>query len=183
MWTGVSKSVPYEEFDKKRHALSEAPGVNQLGRLSKAKDLAYFLENITPNSTLPVKEVGYNYHVEFDIEGAKEAMGTELFRSPDAVFYLSDPISGMLGYARDGYLNTFTYNVQPGQKMKIAIEGDNKATRLFINGKMVEELNILERWMDKEGKSRMRNVRTLVFPLEKAGNFKSKITNLKVEQK
>ena len=183
MWTGVSKSVPYEEFDKQRHALSEAPGVNQLGRLSKDKDLAYFLGNITPNSTLPVKEVGYNYHVEFDIEGAKEVMGTELFRSKDAVFYLSDPIRGMLGYARDGYLNTFTYNVQPGQKMKIAIEGDNKATRLFINGKQVEELNIQERWMDKEGKSRMRNVRTLVFPLEKAGNFKSKITNLKVFQK
>ena len=183
MWTGVSKSVPYEEFDKQRHALSEAPGVNQLGRLSKAKDLAYFLENITPNSTLPVKEVGYNYHVEFDIEGAKEVMGTELFRSKDAVFYLSDPISGMLGYARDGYLNTFTYNVQPGQKMKIAIEGDNKATRLFINGKQVEELNIQERWMDKEGKTRIRNVRTLVFPLEKAGNFKSKIANLKVWQK
>ena len=183
MWTGVSKSVPYEEFDKKRHALSEAPGVNQLGRLSKDKDWAYFLGNITPNSTLPVKEVGYNYHVEFDIEGAKEAMGTELFRSKDAVFYLSDPIRGMLGYARDGYLNTFTYNVQPGQKMKIAIEGDNKATRLFINGKQVEELNIQERWMDKEGKSRIRNVRTLVFPLEKAGNFKSKITNLKVYQK
>ena len=183
MWTGVSKSVPYEEFDKKRHALSEAPGVNQLGRLSKDKDLAYFLGNITPNSTLPVKEVGYNYHVEFDIEGAKEAMGTELFRSPDAVFYLSDPIRGMLGFARDGYLNTFTYNVQPGQKMKIGIEGDNKATRLFINGKMVEELNIQERWMDKEGKTRIRNVRTLVFPLEKAGNFQSKITNLKVWQK
>jgi len=67
--------------------------------------------------------------------------------------------------------------------MKIAIEGDNKATRLFINGKQVEELNIQERWMDKEGKSRMRNVRTLVFPLEKAGNFKSKISNLKVWQK
>ena len=183
MWTGVSKSVPYEEFDKQRHALSEAPGVNQLGRLSKTPGLAYEQANIAPNSTLPVKEIGYNYRVSFDIDGTKEAMGTELFRSKDAVFYLSDPISGMLGYARDGYLNTFTYNVQPGQRMNIAIEGDNKATRLFINGKMVEELNILERWMDKEGKTRIRNVRTLVFPLEKAGNFQSKITNLKVEQK
>ena len=183
MWTGVSKSVPYEEFDKQRHALSEAPGVNQMGRLSKTLGLAYEQANVAPNSTLPVQEIGYNYRVEFDLDGTKEAMGTELFRSPDAVFYLSDPISGMLGYARDGYLNTFTYNVQPGQKMKIAIEGDNKATRLFINGKQVEELNIQERWMDKEGKSRMRNVRTLVFPLEKAGNFKSKITNLKVFQK
>ena len=182
MWTGVSKTVPYEEFDKLRHNLSEAPGVNQLGRLSKTPGLAYEQAMVAPNSTLPVQEIGYNYRVEFDLDGAKEAMGTELFRSKDAVFYLSDPIRGMLGYARDGYLNTFTYNVQPGQKMKIAIEGDNKATRLFINGKQVEELNIQERWMDKEGKTRIRNVRTLVFPLQKAGNFKSKITNLKVEQ-
>ncbi len=182
MWTGVSKTVPYEAFDKLRHNLSEAPGVNQLGRLSKTPGLAYEQAMVAPNSTLPVQEIGYNYRVEFDLDGAKEAMGTELFRSKDAVFYLSDPIRGMLGYARDGYLNTFTYNVQPGQKMKIAIEGDNKATRLFINGKQVEELNIQERWMDKEGKTRIRNVRTLVFPLQKAGNFKSKITNLKVEQ-
>ncbi|MBE6273307.1 MAG: beta-N-acetylhexosaminidase [Bacteroides sp.] len=183
MWTGVSKSVPYEAFDKQRHVLSEAPGVNQLGRLSKTPGLAYEQVSVAPNSTLPVQEIGYNYRVEFDLDGAKEAMGTELFRSPDAVFYLSDPISGMLGFARDGYLNTFTYNVQPGQRMKVAIEGDNKATRLFINGKQVEELNIQERWMDKEGKTRIRNVRTLVFPLEKAGNFKSKISNLKVYQK
>ena len=183
MWTGVSASVPYEDFDKQRHILSEAPGVNQLGRLSKTPGLAYEQANVTPNSTLPVKEIGYDYRVEFDLNGTKEAIGTELFRSKDAVFYLSDPISGMLGYARDGYLNTFTYNVQPGQKMKIAIEGDNKATRLFINGKQVEELNIQERWMDKEGKTRIRHVRTLVFPLEKAGNFKSKISNLKVWQK
>ena len=183
MWTGASKSVPYEEFDEKRHALSEAPGVNQLGRLSKTPDMVLARLEISPNSTLPVKEIGYNYWVEFEIDGAQEAMGTELFRSKDAVFYLADPIQGMLGYARDGYLNTFTYKVQPGQKMKIAIEGDNKATRLFINGKQVEELNIQERWMDKEGKTRIRNVRTLVFPLEKAGDFKSKITNLKVYQK
>jgi len=183
MWTGVSKSVPYEEFDKQRHILSEAPGVNQLGRLSKTLGLAYEQASIAPNSTLPVKEIGYDYRVEFDIDGASEAMGTELFRSKDAVFYLSDPIRGMLGYARDGYLNTFTYKVQPGQRMSIAIEGDNKATRLFINGKQAEVLNIQEHWMDKEGKTRIRNVRTLVFPLEKTGNFKSKITNLKVWQK
>ena len=183
MWTGVSKSVPYEVFEQQRHSLSEAPGVNQLGRLSKNPGLVYEQANVAPNSTLPVQEIGYGYRVEFEIEGAKETMGTELFRSKDAVFYLSDPIKGMLGYARDGYLNTFTYNVQPGQRMKIAIEGDNKATRLFINGKQVEELNILEHWMDKEGKTRIRNVRTLVFPLEKAGDFKSKITNLKVFQK
>ena len=183
MWTGVSKSVPYEIFDQQRHTLSEAPGVNQLGRLSKTPGLAYEQATITPNSTLPVQEIGYNYRVEFNIDGIQEAMGTELFRSPDAVFYLSDPIRGMLGYARDGYLNTFSYNIHPRQRMNIAIEGDNKSTRLFIDGKQVEELNIQERWMDKEGKTRIRNVRTLVFPLEKTGNFKSKVSNLKIWQK
>ena len=182
MWTGVSTSLPYETFDQQRHSLSEAPGVNQLGRLSKTPGLAYEQATIAPNSTLPVQEIGYNYRVSFDIEGASEAMGTELFRSKDAVFYLSDPISGMLGYARDGYLNTFTYPIQAGKRMNIAIEGDNKSTRLYIDGKQVEELNIQERWMDKEGKTRIRNVRTLVFPLEKAGNFKSKVSNLKVWQ-
>ena len=30
------------------------------------------------------------------------------------------------------------------------------------------------------GKNKMADVRTLVFPLEKAGNFKSELTNLKV---
>ena len=37
-------------------------------------------------------KIGYNYLVSFDIKGADEAKGTELFRSPDAVFYgrLSD---------------------------------------------------------------------------------------------
>ena len=174
MWTGVSTSLPYETFDKQRHTLSEAPGVNQLGRLSKLPGLAYEQAHVTANSTLPVQEIGYNYRVEFDIDGNKEAMGTELFRSPDAVFYLSDPIRGMLGYARDGYLNTFTYHVQPGRRMKVAIEGDNKATRLFINGKEVEELNIQERWMDKEGKTRIRNVRTLVFPLKKPETSKAR---------
>jgi hexosaminidase len=182
MWTGVSTSLPYETFDQQRHSLSEAPGVNQLGRLSKTPGLAYEQATIAPNSTLPVQEIGYNYRVSFDIEGTSEAMGTELFRTKDAVFYLSDPISGMLGYARDGYLNTFTYPIQAGKRMNIAIEGDNKSTRLYIDGKQVEELNIQERWMDKEGNRRIRNVRTLLCLLEKAGNCKSKVSNLKVRQ-
>ena len=33
MWTGKDVSVPYADFDKQRNAISEAPGVNQLGRI------------------------------------------------------------------------------------------------------------------------------------------------------
>lgn len=181
MWT-AQPTLPYETFNNQRLLLSEAPGVNQNGRLCLTPGLVYQQATLTPGSRTPYAEIGYDYRVSFDIEGQAEARGTELFRSRDAVFYLSDPISGMLGFARDGYLYTFSYPIQAGQNMNIAIEGDSKATRLFINGKLVEELNIQTRWYDKEGKAQMKQVRTLVFPLEKAGLFHSRISNLKVYQ-
>lgn len=56
-------------------------------------------------------------------------------------FYLSDPIRGMLGFARDGYLNTFSHRIHKGEKATIGISGDNKSTRLLINGQVVEEMN------------------------------------------
>ena len=180
MWTGKQVATPFNDFDKQRMTLSEAPGVNQLGRIGKVPGVVYEQASVAPGSTLPHKEIGYNYLVSFDVDGAAEVPGTELFRSPNAVFYLSDPIKGMIGFARDGYLNTFNYKVLPGEHVTIGISGDNRVTRLLVNGKVVEELNIQKRYHDKAGKDGMSYVRTLVFPLEKAGNFKSKITNLKV---
>lgn len=179
MWTRKNPAVAYADFDKQRHRISEAPGVNQLGRIGHAAGLVYEQSVVTPGSTTPHREIGYNYKVTFDIDGAAEAKGTELFRSPDAVFYLSDPIRGMLGFARDGYLNTFSYSIRKGEKKNIGISGDNKTTRLLIEGKVVEELNTQKLYFNG-GKDSMSYVRTLVFPLEKAGQFKSKVTNLKV---
>ena len=89
----------------------------------------------------------------------------------------------MFGFACGGCLKTGSFCCQPVYLLNIGIEGDNKATRLFINGKLVEELNIQQRFFDKEGKTKMNYVRTLVFPLEQAGEFKSKISNLKVYKK
>lgn len=181
MWT-ATPSLAYDAFNEQRQRLSEAPGVNQNGRLSDAPGLVYELDSLQPGDTTPYAEIGYDYRVSFDVEGQAEERGTELFRSRDAVFYLSDPIRGMLGFARDGYLNTFTYPVQAGKRMNIAIEGDHQSTRLYIDGKLVEELNTQTRYFDKEGKSKMKNVRTLVFPLQQAGHFKSTVTGLKVYQ-
>ena len=109
MWTGAQTGIPYETFNEKRALLSEAPGVNQLARIGKKPELVYERSTVAPGSTSDYPEIGYNYTVSFDITGAKESEGTELFRSPNAVFYLSDPIRGMMGFARDGYLNTFPY--------------------------------------------------------------------------
>ena len=50
---------------------------------------------------------------------------------------------------------------------------------LKVNGKEVKKLDIEKRYFNG-GKDSMNYVRTLVFPLRKAGDFKSKISNLKV---
>ncbi len=179
MWTGAQTGIPYETFNEKRALLSEAPGVNQLARIGTKPGLVYERSTVAPGSTSDYPEIGYNYTVSFDITGAEENEGTELFRSPNAVFYLSDPIRGMMGFARDGYLNTFPYKVNPGEKATIQIEGDNRSTTLRVNGKVVEEMNTQKLYFNA-GKDSMSYVRTLVFPLEKAGNFNSKVQNLKV---
>ena len=77
-------------------------------------------------------------------------------------------------------MNTFPYKVNPGEKATIQIEGDHRSTTLRVNGKVVEEMNIQKCYFNA-GKDSMSYIRTLVFPLEKAGNFNSRIENLKVD--
>ncbi len=179
-WSGKSVTVPFATFDERRHGLSEAPGVNQAGRLSAKKGLTFEMDKVEAGATLPHEEIGYDYRVSFDLDGVAEQPGTELFRSSSAVFYLADPIRGMLGFARDGYLNTFTYPVPVGKRVNIAVEGDNKATRLYIDGKLVETLDMQHCYYGEGGKDRMNYIRTLVFPLRQAGQFKSQVSHLKV---
>ena len=171
--------LPYADFDRLRQGLSEAPGVNQLGRIGRTEGLVYEVAEVHPNTNLAHEEIGYGYTVSFDLEAADEAPGTELFRSDNAVFYLADPISGRFGFARDGYLNSFQFRPYPGEKLNVQVKGDNRSTSLLIDGKLVETMDIQKRYFNG-GKDSMNYVRTLVFPLKKAGSFKSKITNLKV---
>ena len=174
----------YEEFDKARLALSDAPGLNIAGRFSGEKRTILEVENVAANTNLAantgVKEIGYEYSVSFDIVAAKECPSTVLTSSRDAVFYLSDPVEGKLGFSRDGYLNTFNFRFYPGEKAQVTICGNESETKLFVNGKHIETLDKQTLYHNEGGKDKMYYVRTLVFPLEKAGNFNSKVTNLKV---
>ena len=184
-WSGTSASVPFEVFDARRQQLSEAPGVYRMGRHVPAGGddfrLFWSADTLAPGHTGPFERVGYDYLVEFDIEGCDEQPGTELFRSEEAVFYLSDPVSGMLGFARDGYLFTFRHRIDAGEKMHIGIAGDSRSTRLYIDGRLADELVRGFRWYSE--KARTGYVPTLVFPLRSTGEFRSRITNFTAKQK
>lgn len=179
-WSATATTLPYEQFNSRRHQLSEGPGVNELGLIKgQPRSTVYSLPEVKPGKTYPHEEIGYNYSVSFDIEYQPESAGTVLFRSENAVFYLADPVKGLLGFSRDGYLNTFKYSVRPGVKESLRIEGDNRSTRLFVNGKLFQELGYEERLA--ADKKPWNYVRTLVFPLRESGRFNSRITGLQVQ--
>ncbi len=186
MWTGASTKVSYQQFDNKRLCISEAPGVNIAGRVYKHDEegkkipFVYKQEMVKPEKVLPIKEIGWEYSVSFDIEAAKENPGTILFESNNAKFYLNDPVENKIGFWRDGYLNTFNYQFFPNQKAKVTIVGNEKETILYIDNKLIDRLDKQTIYHNEGGKDKMFYVRTLVFPLEKTGTFNSKITNLEI---
>lgn len=199
-WTGQHTKLPYDEFNAMRLNLSEAPAVNELAIYGTAEKVILKMDEVLPESKLAIPEIGYNYTVSFDITGKAEERGTELFRSKNAIVYLSDPKTGRLGFWRDGFLAQFNYHVPQNQKVKIAIQGDNKKTVLYVDGKHKETLdakiiyaikpqNQVHVMYNAEGSAepimyepgdKMYLQRTLVFPLEQAGAYKSKVTNLEV---
>ena len=179
-WSPTYKTVPFDEFNQKRETLSEAPGVNEMGIINgEPNSVVYELDVMKPGKVYPVKEVGYGYTINFHLDAAKEERGTLLFSNEDTEFYLSSPIDGRMAFVRDGYLNTFDYYVREGWDADIRIECTNTATRLYVNGKLADELKRAKRWASE--KTSYDYVPTLFFPLKKAGNFKSVVTDLKVE--
>lgn len=179
-WSPTYKTVPFEEFNHKRNFISEAPGVNEMGIIKgEPNSVVYELDIVKPGKSYPVKEASYGYTINFHLDAAKEERGTLLFSNKDTEFYLSSPVDGRMAFVRDGYLNTFDYYVREGWDADIRIECTNTATRLYVNGKLVDELKRAKRWVSE--KTSYDYVPTLFFPLQKAGNFKSTVTNLKVE--
>ena len=179
--------------------MSEAPGVNELALYGTEQREVFACDEVKAAEELPLEEIGYDYTVCFTLEGVAEQKGTELFRSANAVFYLADPESGQFGFMRDGYLNKFNYRVRPNAKVEIKIQGTNKFTRLYVNGRLQQELGPITLYGTMEAvdrtydpnqngfapivynpSSKMYYQHTLVFPLKKAGDFKSRITNVKV---
>ncbi len=200
MWTAHVTSLPYELFSEQQKKISEAPGVNELGRYAEKDTLIYQATSIKPSQVLPLEDIGYDYTVEFTLDLKEEMKGTELFCSKDAVFYLSDPQKGRVGFARDGYLNIFRYTLPKEGKVTLAISGTNKETMLYVNGKLYETLAVqtyigsipeaqYNHLYDQaepftpvvyNNRYKMFYHATLFFPLRTAGEFNSSVSSIKV---
>lgn len=177
-WTAQAVTMPWEAFRDLCDTLPEAAGVNELARYGKPHSLVLQKKELTCGATLTLPEIGYDYTVEFTVNGAAEKPGTELFGSPSAVVYLADPVGGMMAFARDGYLTKFNYRPIVGRTDRLRITGNRDGVKLYVNGRLENDLAPID--VTLHGNEKLSYVRTLVFPLGKVGHFESRISDLKV---
>ena len=172
-----STDAAWEKWTNFASLLGDGPLADEIGRKSMVNHI-----DLKPKATIiappkgswGVSQIGYPYTIEFTIEWADEKPGTVLCTSPRSTFYLSDPIKGMLGFSRDGYLFTFKYKGKPGKRETLQLKGDNQGLSLFADGRLVERLG--PDFGYKTGGKTYKIMRTLVFPLQETGDFRSKIT-------
>ncbi len=176
MWTASATTLPWSNFEQLSKNVREAPGVNYAGYHPTEK---LEVAEVKPGDKLSIDNIGWDYEVCFDIEAVQETPGTALFTDGATTFYLADPISGLIGYSRDGYLHHFNYQFYPGEKAHVTIRGNKEQTTLLVNGKHVETLGVKKLSFGERGT--MYYIRTLVFPLKQAGQFRSHVTNLTAE--
>lgn len=197
-WTAALTTLPFDLFEQKKGLLSEAPGVNEMGRTKAPMSLNEVKAG--HNLGLPVSEVGFGHRITFTVDCKAEAKGTVLFYGPQSTFFLADPVTGCLGYQREDYLDTFNYTLPTEGEVELTIETTPAATTLYVNGVKRETLAEQRLYVIDKEKSRydkmpnvktlphvwqpttsMRYLRALFFPLQKAGAFKSNVKHLNVE--
>ena len=204
LWRGRDTALPYSDFDKKRMDLSEAPGINELGTLRDT----LIINDLKPNALLSIngcEQIGYDYTVTLQASCKEEKPGTVLLSSDASTFYLSTPWDGKLGFERDGYRYSFSRAFPTEGEHTLKIEGNNQTTRLYIDGKLTDDLKpqkvypifpknrlkinadstkqaFLPTVYDTRGYYPMTFFSTLVFPLKNCGDFQSKIHTLKAWQ-
>ena len=195
-----SSDVAWEKWTNFASLLSDGPLADEIGRKSMVSKIDLKPKTIIiENSKLKIEkgvkpsifnlqssiipQIGYPYTVEFTIDWADEKPGTVLLKSERSTFYLSDPIKGMLGFSRDGYLFTFKYKGKAGRRETLRLEGDNQGLSLFADGKLVERLKPDTGHRTDDKKSTYKIMRTLVFPLQETGDFRSKITNFSAKRR
>lgn len=176
-----STDAAFAQWEALSKRLDDGPLTDEIGRRGDL-ELAELKADACMDGQGGLRQVGFPYTVEFTIDWAGEKPGTVLTTSERSTFYLSDPIRGMLGFSRDGYLFTFKYRGEKGRRETLRLEGDNQGLSLYADGHLVERLNPDVQYKT-DGKGTYRIMRTLVFPLQQAGNFRSHITNFSAKHR
>lgn len=192
-WSSTVKDMEYEAWDAKSKLVPDYLNTltgSPIPRGSQSTEAV--CKSVQPDSKLvfegtdfqgfTTKQLGYDggYEVSFHIQAADEEKGTALTLNDDCTFYLSDPITGRMGFARDGYLFSFDYKLRKGEDKQIALRCTNKETALYVDDKLYQTLGYNE--VIAADNKPYNIVRTLAFPLEKTGHFKSKIKELKIKK-
>lgn len=196
-WTADGKETSWAEFDRQRKYLSEAPGVDVLGRVlgKNTRTTVYYpTYSVGPNTELDWvgDEIGYDYTITFDVKASEVNKGDVLFEGPNSKVYLASPENGKLAFEREGYVNEFDYNVPKDRSVTITIQGNNRETNLLVNGKFRQSLYALTvgsattnsgsagASSDPYSAAKMYYQRTLFFPLQKTGNFQGTVSNIRL---
>ncbi|MCM1067770.1 MAG: family 20 glycosylhydrolase [Muribaculaceae bacterium] len=185
-WSGAEVSVPFAEFDSLSTLMPEAPGVNYLATYGNEPATVFEAASLAPATSTGLDAIGYDYTIEFDIDCRDEKPGTALISNDEATVWLSDPISGTMGYSREGKLMHFRHDIRSGEKHHMRICGDSKGVKFYVDGKLIDDMNISWATYGVKEKARhrdMADVKTLVFPLAKTGDYRSKITNFSVKNR
>lgn len=154
-WTADRVTFPYAAFDSLRHTFGHELQKQVLG-------------------------IGWPYSVTIDIDCVTEEHGTWLYDLRGTRFWLADPVGGLVGFSRDGYLYTFHYRLEPGRHT-LTIEGTNQMTRLIVDGRVRDTLVRRWRYYAPDGKARMAEVPTFLFPVGgEEGRHRSVVRSLSV---
>jgi hexosaminidase len=197
MWTGIDKTVSFDEFSSKAKGTNEGPGLNLRGKITgkdslvvnlpmKGKDETKKLHHATYVTDgnrkvlrfknkdsyvkLPYNEIGYNYTVSFKINPSENnAANAVLFQSNHATVKLKQGNTSNLGFSHEGTDYDFGVAIPENKWTTIAITGDNNSTTLYLNGELAKKL------MREKIPTGFKNdsiwvMKTLFFPLNKIGD-------------
>lgn len=212
MWSGENKAVNFNAFSDKVKFINEGPGLNLRGKfLSKDSLVVNYemkgndkeIKNINQvlyekdgnrkvlsfkssdsQAKLPYPEIGYNYTVIFKINPSENnADDAVIFQSNHAIVKLKQGNTSNFGFSHEGKDYDFGIAIPEKKWSTIAVSGDNNATTLYLNGKLVKKLE-REKIPTGNKTDSIWIMKTLFFPLEQIGDGKNsfigKMKDLKV---
>ena len=213
MWTAGDDHLNLFEFNQKKKNINEGPGINLRGVYGNSPQLLmhfpfdnsvqdaknYFKTTTKSNLSnfkkgilnqaivsnhksiieLPIEEIGQNYTVSFWIKS--ENNGEMYFKSKNAFVQINQD---GVHFNRDQYHYTLTDTLDLRQWNFITITGNKEKTSLYVNGKLINQLDrekVILPYKDKAGKDIFYNkVSSLTFPLKKIQLEKISLDDLKI---